>query len=71
MKKNRLYKSRTDKKLAGVCGGLAKYFGLSPTAVRLLFILATFMWGVSPLIYLGLAIAMPKEPYDLMDDYKF
>lgn len=69
--KKRLYKSRTDKKLAGVCGGLAKYFGMSSTAVRLLLVLSTLMWGTSLLIYFGLAIAMPKEPLELMDDFDF
>ena len=69
--KKRLFKSRTDKKLAGVCGGLAKYFGMSSTAVRLLLVLSTLMWGTSLLIYFGLAIAMPKEPLELMDDFDF
>ncbi len=67
----KLYKSRTDKKISGVCGGLAKYFGISSTAVRLLAVLATFMWGTSIIIYIGLAIAMPKEPYDLIDDLDY
>lgn len=70
-KSRRLFRSRTDKKLAGVCGGLAKYFGISPTAVRLLTVLSFFMWGTSLIIYIGLAIAMPKEPYDLIDDFDY
>lgn len=68
----KLMKSRTNKKWAGVCGGLAKYFGISSTVVRFIFVAAFFMgYGTSLLIYFGLALAMPKEPVDLMDDFEF
>ncbi|MDR9416496.1 MAG: PspC domain-containing protein [Gracilimonas sp.] len=68
----KLMKSRTDKKISGVCGGLAKYFGISSTVVRFIFVAAFFMgWGASLLIYLGLSFAMPKEPVDLMDDFSY
>jgi phage shock protein C len=66
----KLFKSRTDKKLSGVCGGLAKYFGISSTMVRLIFAIATiFGYGGMILIYIALAIALPKEPIDLLDDF--
>lgn len=68
----KLMKSRTDKKISGVCGGLAKYFGISTTVVRVIFVAAFFMgYGASFLIYLGLSLAMPKEPIELMDDFDF
>lgn len=67
----KLVRSRTDKKVAGVCGGLAKYFGVSSTVVRFIFIAAFLMYGTSLLIYFGLALAMPKEPVELMDDFDF
>lgn len=68
----KLMKSRSDKKFAGVCGGLAKYFGISSTVARLLFVIAFFMTsGTSLLIYIGLSLAMPKEPVELMDDFDF
>ncbi len=68
----RLMKSRSDKKWAGVCGGLAKYFGISSTVVRFIFVAAFFMgYGASLLIYFGLALAMPKEPIEMMDDFDF
>ncbi|MTI88757.1 MAG: PspC domain-containing protein [Balneolaceae bacterium] len=68
----KLMKSRSNKKLAGVCGGLAKYFGISSTVVRFIFVAAFFMgYGASLLVYLGLAIAMPKEPVEFMDDFDF
>lgn len=57
----KLYKSRTDKMLFGVCGGVAEYFGVDPTIVRL----ATFlMWmsGVGFLFYIVAAIIMPEAP---------
>lgn len=68
----KLYKSRTDKKWAGVCGGLAKYFGISSTVIRLLFVITFFAGsGTSLLVYLGLAIALDKEPPEMMDDFDF
>ncbi len=68
----KLMKSRSDKKWAGVCGGLAKYFGISSTVARLLFVISFFMTsGTTALVYIGLALAMPKEPVELMDDFDF
>jgi phage shock protein C len=68
----KLMKSRTDKKWAGVCGGLAKYFGISSTVVRFIFVAAFFMgYGASLLIYFGLYLAMPKEPIEFMDDFDY
>ena len=68
----KLYKSRSDKKMSGVCGGLAKYFGISSTVIRLLFVV-TFLagWGTSLFIYIGLAIVLDKEPPEMMDDFDF
>lgn len=68
----KLMKSRTDKKWAGVCGGLAKYFGISSTVMRFIFVAAFFMgYGTSLLIYFALSLAMPKEPVDAVDDYLY
>lgn len=68
----KLYKSRTDRKWAGVCGGLAKYFGISSTVIRLLFVITFFAAsGTSLLVYIALAIALNKEPPELMDDFDF
>lgn len=68
----KLYKSRTDKKWLGVCGGLARYFGISSTVVRLLFVITLFAGsGASLLVYLALAIALDKEPPELMDDFDY
>lgn len=68
----KLYKSRTNKKWAGVCGGLAKYFGISPTVIRLLFVITFFAGsGTSLLVYIALAIALDKEPPEYMDDFDY
>jgi phage shock protein C len=55
-----LARSRTDKMIGGVCGGLAAYFGIDATIVRLVFVLAVLS-GLSPFIYLILWIVMPQE----------
>ncbi|GIV90098.1 MAG: hypothetical protein KatS3mg055_2616 [Chloroflexus sp.] len=60
MTTNRLTRSATDRMLGGVCGGLARYFGIDSTIVRLIFVLAVLS-GLSPLIYLVLWIIMPQE----------
>lgn len=68
--KKKLFKSRTDKKITGVCGGLASYFGISSTMVRLIFAITTILgYGSMALIYIALSIALPKEPIDLLDDF--
>ncbi|HET6527211.1 MAG TPA: PspC domain-containing protein [Balneolaceae bacterium] len=68
----KLYKSRTDKKWAGVCGGLAKYFGISSTVIRLLFVITFFAGsGASLLLYIALSIALDKEPPELKDDFDY
>ena len=68
---NRLTRSRTDKKIAGVCGGLAKHLGISSTIIRLLFVAAVFFSsGPFILVYIALAIVMPKENVYEMEDFK-
>jgi phage shock protein C len=57
----RLYKSRTDRMIAGVCGGLAEYFDVDPVLVRLLFLLLGFLTGIGFLIYPILWIVMPEQ----------
>ena len=59
----RLTRTRDEKLLAGVCGGLAKYLEADPTIIRLLYVLATLITAVFPgaLIYLIMWIIVPKE----------
>ncbi|HEU4327063.1 MAG TPA: PspC domain-containing protein [Roseiflexaceae bacterium] len=54
-------RSRNDRIIAGVCGGIARYLNIDPTIVRLVFVLAVFLGGASPLIYLVLWLVMPEE----------
>jgi len=58
----RLYRSRTERQIAGVCGGLGNYLGIDPTVVRLLFILGLVFVGGTLLAYLVLALVIPEEP---------
>src|SRR5579883_217743 len=58
----RLRRSSADKKIAGVCAGLADYFDLDPTIVRIVWLLAIFFAGTGFLIYIILWIALPLAP---------
>ena len=62
----KLYRSRKDRMIAGVCGGMAAHFGIDPTWVRLLFILLFFALGSAMLVYLILWVIVPLEPIDSM-----
>lgn len=56
-----LHRSKTDKILAGVCGGLGEYFDIDPTIIRLLFILIVALGGSGVFLYLVLWLIMPKS----------
>ncbi|MFB9325937.1 PspC domain-containing protein [Paenibacillus aurantiacus] len=59
----RLFRSRTDSKLAGVCGGFAQYLGFDATILRLaLIVTALFSFGSVLLVYALAAVVIPKEP---------
>ena len=55
------YLSTTDKKIGGVCGGLAEYFEIDSLLIRLLFVFMFFSLGGGLLLYLLLWILAPKE----------
>ena len=59
----KLYKSRTDRKIAGVCGGLAEYLDIDPTIVRLAAVFFAF-WGAGLIAYLVGWIMIPEPPYE-------
>ncbi|MGG1444627.1 PspC domain-containing protein [Brevibacillus laterosporus] len=59
---NRIYRSQSDKKIFGVCGGFAAYLGIDATLLRLVTAVVTFFTGVPLLLYFLLAFIMPKEP---------
>lgn len=59
----RLYRCRHDRKIAGVAAGLAEFYGLDPTLMRVLWFLSIFVTGgLSILLYFGLVIIVPLEP---------
>ena len=58
----KLYRSRIDKMIAGISAGLAKYFDIDPTIVRVLFVVSIFLGGGGILAYIILWIVIPEEP---------
>jgi phage shock protein PspC (stress-responsive transcriptional regulator) len=57
-----LYRSRTDRWIAGVCGGLGDYFGVDANALRLAFVVLALWQGVGVVVYLLMVIIVPDEP---------
>lgn len=57
----RLYRSESDKMIAGVCGGLAEYFKIDPVIPRLIFVLIALPGGVSILVYFLFWILIPTK----------
>src|SRR3990170_5035864 len=70
----RLYRSRSDRMIWGVCGGIANYFGIDPTIIRVIAILFLFAGGSGILAYIILAIVIPlesspaREPRDVIKE---
>lgn len=60
----KLYRSRKDSKIAGVCGGIAEYFDVDPTIIRLLALLTIFFGGGGIIAYIIAWIIIPLEPIE-------
>ncbi|MCE5253497.1 MAG: PspC domain-containing protein [Actinomycetia bacterium] len=58
----RLQRSRTERMIGGVCGGLGEYFNIDPTIVRVLWVVVTLVGGAAILAYLILWVIVPLEP---------
>ncbi len=58
----RFYRSRSDRYLGGVCGGIAAYFQIDSNMARLLFVIASFFWGTGLIIYLAALVLVPENP---------
>ena len=58
----RLYRSRQNRQVAGVCGGIADYLAIDPTLVRLFWVLFALAGGPGVVLYIILAVIVPKEP---------
>ena len=64
MTSKRLYRSREDRMIAGVAGGLGQYFTIDPVLVRLAFVLFGVGTGIGLIAYIILAIVVPERPLD-------
>ena len=58
----RLYRSKKARLLGGVCGGLAEYFNIDPTIMRVIFILLALLGGIMLIVYIVLWIIVPERP---------
>ncbi|OGC92772.1 MAG: PspC domain-containing protein [candidate division Zixibacteria bacterium RBG_16_48_11] len=58
----RIYRSRSDKVIAGVCGGLAEYFGIDRVLIRIVWVVTVICAGTGILAYIIAWILIPKEP---------
>lgn len=68
----KIYRSRTDKKLSGVCAGLAEYLNTDVTIIRMIWAIVTFITGIVTgiVIYIICALIIPEEPEYYDADYK-
>lgn len=62
MENKKLYRVEEGKMLCGVCGGIAKYFGVDPTIVRLIWAAFSLAGGCGVLAYIVAALIIPKDP---------
>lgn len=60
----KLYRSKQDKVLLGICGGLGEYFDIDPVVIRLFWLIMTIFSGVAPglVAYVFAALLVPKQP---------
>lgn len=58
----KLYRSKSNKQLAGVCGGIGKYFDVDPTLIRVAWVVFSLMGGSGLLAYIICAIVIPEDP---------
>ena len=63
MENKKLYRSRQDRIIAGICGGLGQYLGIDPTIIRVLFVLFSLPGaGTGIILYALMWVAIPREP---------
>lgn len=68
--KKKLYRSKTDKKVAGVCGGLAEYIGVDSTFIRLALVFTVLFAGCGLVAYIVAALVIPEEETTEFEDVK-
>ena len=61
MTHGRIHKSASDKKICGVCGGIAEWLGVDPTIIRIAWALLACGWGTGVLLYFICAFVLPEE----------
>jgi len=66
--KKKLYRSRKDQVIGGVCGGIAEYFGVDPIMVRLLAVFAVLFGGGGVLAYIIMWVIVPERPKGYVED---
>ena len=66
--KKKLYRSKKDHMIAGVCGGIAEYFDVDSTLVRLLTVLFVLLGGAGVVVYIIAWIIIPQKPEQVSDD---
>ncbi len=66
----KLYRSTNDKKLSGVCGGIAEYFGVDPTVIRVGWALISLFGGAGILAYIICTLIIPEKPGNEIIDEK-
>lgn len=65
--KKRLYRSANDRKLAGVCGGIAEYLNMDPTVIRILWAIVSLFAFVGVIAYIVCAFIIPEGPSNIID----
>ena len=65
-----LFRSKINRKVSGVCGGIAEYFDIDPVIIRVIFVVTTLCWGFGLLIYIILWIVVPSAPMNIESVYE-
>lgn len=61
----KLYRDFSEKKIAGVCGGIGKYLEVDPTIIRIVFLVLAVLYGFGVLAYIIMWAVIPKEPVEV------
>ena len=69
-KSRKLYKVNDKKMIDGVCAGVAEYFGIDPTLVRVIWALVTLFWGAGIILYIACMIIIPRKPNGYIEGEK-
>ena len=67
----KLYRSRENRMIGGVCAGLGEFFGIDPTIVRLIFVLGSIFFGppgTMVFIYIVMLLVVPEAPVDMVEN---